>query len=502
MFDYKSDWENLVYTESEGFATAKALEEAFSCIDFGDETLTAGGVPLLVEGNRAIVNNETEHMLIVGESGSKKTRCVVKPLCVTLAKAKESMIVIDVKGEISTDPKIRGILEANDINCVYLDLRNFDADGFNIFEHAIDMYTKGQEDKALSSVASVISALISKYDGTKADPFWNDMSTQHLMSIAHILLEIAKNDSKYRDCVNIFSVSSFADSKGTQTLERILESYYDNVHNNSIQMLKSVVDSPERTKASILAVTASLIKDFIIQRKLMAMLSETTFDIQSLYEKPTCIFVIVPDETSAYDAIAGLILDSFYNQLIGAYTEKYQNSCEPPCRVNWVCDEFANIRINEMRAKISASRSRCMRWFLVCQSLKQLEAEYSGEAATIIGNCKNVLFLQSSDPEMLDYISSISGTTYVTEKSSEALLPVEQLKRLKKTREFKDAIFIRDSLVFKAQLPDIDRYAFLDRFKGPVMPIPKKERGKVRSYTPKEMLTDIRAKRIEPPFYI
>lgn len=116
-----------------------------------------------------------------------------------------------------------------------------------------------------------------------------------------------------------------------------------------------------------------------------------------------------------------------------------------------------------MGTKISASRSRSMRWYLVAQSLKQMEAVYSSkrEADTIIGNCKNIFFLQSPDPELQNYISNLAGkTTISSNPEGEPLLPVEALKKLKKTREYKEAIFLRDNLVYKATLPDIDTYPY------------------------------------------
>jgi hypothetical protein len=168
-----------------------------------------------------------------------------------------------------------------------------------------------------------------------------------------------------------------------------------------------------------------------------------------------------------------------------------------------VCDEFCNLRINDMRAKISASRGREMRWYLVCQSKKQLETVYHDAAATILGNCKNTVFLQSNDVEMLEYISVICGNTSVTDKGYlERLVSIERLKSLRKERAFKEALYIRDDLKFRAVLPDIDQYGFLRQYEG--LTISEDSRMKshpaVEAYTPAMLLKDLTEAAIPVPF--
>ncbi len=503
MIKYKSDWSRYSFPESEArFASKEELKNTFNTIKLNSEKFDASGIPIIVDGDEVVVNNETEHYLIYGETGSKKTRCVTCPLIHFLCGAEESSIVLDVKGELSTNSKIRNYQSSKGIKQVFLDLRNFEGDGYNILEYAAKLYRKGNKDKAMSNVASLISALNSKYLGTKADPYWQDMSAQHMISIVELLFEISKNSSLHEKYVNMLSLAAFSDESATQALENFIRDHYNNSNSTAIQMLKGVFSAPDKTRSSIISTTASLLRDFIIQEGLLKMLSVSTFDITKIYEEPTCIFIIVPDETSAYDDIAGLLIDNFYYQLVNEYTEKYQNQKKPKCRVNFVIDEFCNVKINDMRAKCSASRSREIRMFLVAQSLHQLEATYASEASTIIGNCKNILFLQSSDPDMLAYISNLCGTTTISFKDSgEPLLSVERLKKLKKTYEYKEAIYIRDDIVFKSILPDVDSYEFLKKYEDAEFhPIPKIIKDEVKKYTPGKMISDICHEKIAIPF--
>ena len=499
---YEADWGRYAYPESGAFfASGDDLLHRFSTVELGKRLIMHGGPPLMVRGSKAVLNDETEHWLIVGETGSKKTRCFVSPLITILAAAKESMIITDVKGELSTNAVLRKCLKANGIRQVFLNFRDLSSDGYNILEHAFDLYCQGKKDKAMMNLTSIVSVLSSKYNDTKSDPFWKLMSEQHLIPIIHILFELGRQNPRIKEYINMLSVSTFADETGTNSLMAIIDSCYKDTTNNSIQMLKNVLSAPEKTRMSIVATTASLLRDFLIQENLLKMLSKSTFDLESLYEQPTCVFMILPDETSAYNGITGLLVDIFYSQLVEVYAEKYQSKKEPPCRVNWVMDEFCNVSVNDMSSKISASRGRLMRFFLVCQSLRQLEADYPDSWSTILGNCKNTLFLQSSDPEMLEYISGLCGTTSICRSgNAEPLLPVTWLRRLKKCREYKEAIYIRDDMVYKAVLPDISQYEHLRIYgTGEEYQIPVKKRAAVAAYTPAKLIDDINSGRVEPP---
>ena len=223
-------------------------------------------------------------------------------------------------------------------------------------------------------------------------------------------------------------------------------------------------NTADRTVSCILSFAYTIIMPFMTEPKVARMMSHSTFDVDSLYEIPTAVFLIIPDETSAYEKIAGILIDNFYTRLVEKYSIRYMSRSESPCRINFICDEFCNLNINDMKAKISASRGRNMRWFLVCQSKVQLEDSYGINAGTILGNCRNTLFLQSCDETLLTYISRLCGETEVCEGSSEWLITDDMLRGLRKERDFKEALFIDGNVRYFAKLPDIDSYDFLKKY--------------------------------------
>ena len=477
-YDYESRWNKFAYPETGArFATDADLVEEFSATPLNTYA-TAAGIPLCFtdtprnsgrgkadgEGmRRAVVNNKTENTLIYGETGSMKTRAVIRPLIFSLACRRESMVVTDPKGELASDPKVRGLLDEMGYQSVFIDFRNFAGDGYNLFEFAYELYCRGDKDRAVANIASIIHALIARDKGARVDPFWHSTSEQMLIPIVHALMDLYAREDNGQDYVNILSLASAMAEEEIEAMKDIFEDlcYEDNT---STFMFRNAICGSEKTTANVTVSAASYLQPFLVQPSLTRMLSCTTFDADALYEKPTAIFIIVPDETSAYDEISGYLIDNFYTRLIDRFTRVYQNHRKPRCRVNFVCDEFCNLRINDMGPKISACRSRQIRFYLVCQSMKQLEETYP-DAAIIEGNCKNLLFLGSSDPGLIDHVCALCGTTSITSGGMpENLVTSGMLRGLRKTSAYKEALFIRDKLVYFARLADCDTYELVKKY--------------------------------------
>lgn len=463
-YSYHGAWCSYVYPETNSLSTTDDIVEEFGITDISRGCFKKSGIPLFVSGGQAVLNNETESTIIFGETGSKKTRSVIAPLMALTAGAGESAFVTDVKGELSSNPKLQKFLREKGVRTVHLDFRGFKGDGYNILEPAFNLYRSGAKDKAVTMVTKIINSLSERQKNASNDPFWEMSARQYLIPVIELIFDCCSRHERYAGMVNMCTLSAFADSSAANLISSMIDSHIITAdgRENLYNTLRTVVKNPERTLACIMSTVQSVIQEFTMNTELMYMLSATTFSLDSMYERPTFVFLIVPDETSAYDSIAGMLIDIFYTRLIEVYSERYQNKAEARCRINYICDEFCNLQINDMKAKISASRSRNMRWFLVCQSKKQLEIAYPDSASTIIGNCKNTLFLQSSDIDMLEYISNLCGTTSVTRASfEEPLVTVDMLKSLRKEHAFKEALFIRENIKYFTRLPDIDTYDFL-----------------------------------------
>jgi len=499
-YDYESDWRRYTFPGSEAeFASDARVRRTFARYELGKRGGGIGGIPLACNGRTAYINDSIEHTLIFGETGSGKSYSLIMPMIPILAES-QSMFVTDIKGELSADPKIRGYLESVGCKCVYLDFREFNKDSYNILQYPFELYRSGKKDKAMATLTSFIRTLATPFENSKsADPYWHLSAEEFMLPVLQILFEVCASRPDYYKYVNMLSLASFCNENGTDALKSILRNHIK-TNNNATEMLKGVLAAPEKTLSCIVSTVASFLRDFVVQDSLLRMLSSSSFDVRRMYREKTCVFLILPDETDSYNAISGLLIDFFYHQLIDEFSAKYQH--EPPKHcISMVIDEFCNVCINGMNSKISASRGRMIRWFLVCQSKQQLDTVYEKDAPTIIGNCKNILFLQSSDPEMLNYISHLLGTTNITHSGQpEPLMSAEKLKSLPRTPDYRQAIFMRDDLKYKVNLPGFDKYTYLNDTIAASVEIPAGNMPAPEAYTPAMLREDLNSGKVPVPF--
>ncbi len=496
---YENIWRMDAYDETARFMREKEMMDLLGKQELSSRETGVSGIPLVKKGNGVYVDNGDGHTIVVGESGSGKTRKCVIPAIVSHAYARRSMIICDVKGELSSNRKVNGLLQNLGYVERRVDFRTFAGDGVNVFTGAFRAFKDGEANSAGRMMNAVISALINMYGENNSDRFWGSMSAQHLMGCAMFLMNLFAMNRGFEKYMNMGTLACFTDEHGTQVLENIVEKYLGDVENNYTQMLRNVFSSPERTKSSIVATSASVMRDFMVQEDLLNMLCSSSFDIEDIYEQPTVVYVIIPDEVSTYDTICGFLFDTFYERLVSCHAKRY-TEYPAKCQVEWICDEFCNLRINDMKAKISASRSRQMRWMLICQSKKQLESVYRNDADVIIGNCRNTIFLQSSDMDMLKYISQLCGTTRVSSEGEEPLASVEMLRRLKKERTYKEAVYIADNVRYVADLIDYDCYECLEPYADCRLAKRKTAYEKARLYTPMMLAKDLNSGRVRLPW--
>lgn len=482
-YAYESDWQNHVFPkQSAVFSSEDEIRECYDYVDFSKGGIGKSGMPIMSNGREAYVNTETEMTIIFGGTGSKKTRTLIAPTICALAKAYESMIILDIKGELSAGElsgPIRSQLKKCGYNTLFLDFRNLGADGINILEKPYKLYKSGQKDLAnieLNNIAALISEV---YKGTNADPYWELTSKQYFVGLCNLIFENCRVAEK----VNMLTIASYCNSEATNQLDEMLKDY--DKSNNSLVMLKSILSLPEKTLACVLSSLNSMLEPFINNRKLLRMLSKSTFKISELYLKRTALFIIVPDEVSTYDSISGMLIQQITATLV-ADAANYGGNL--PKRVNVICDEFCNYHISNMKRNISAHRSRGIRWYLVCQSLEQLHKCYPEDAGTILANCSNLYYLNSSDLSLLNYLSEKSGmTTDNLQGKNVPLISVQQLQSLKKGWDYTEVYFTSCNKHFVTKLPDISLYYDFAPEQKENFVIPRKSYEDLKVFTIEEL---------------
>ena len=172
--------------------------------------------------------------------------------------------------------------------------------------------------------------------------------------------------------------------------------------------LSGSVYAPNDTMNSILSVFDQKMRTFTIQPTLLNMLASNNIDIDSVGKQKTAIFLITPDEKTTYHRLVSLFIKQSYESII--YSAYLNEGNRVTNRINYILDEFSSLpAINDMPAMISAARSRMIRFLLIVQSKHQLEKRYKEEAATIISNCNNWIFLTSRELDLLRELSELCG---------------------------------------------------------------------------------------------
>lgn len=495
VYDYQTAWSKYAFEDEDcRFLTnsEEDLQKICDCIDLSnpDHPKTSGGIPVHYENGRLYVLKEGPHTRVCGESGSKKSRTVCRGALVSAVENKDSIILNDPKGEISGDSKIQGLLQEHNVNVYILDFRKFDKDGFNCLAHAYKLARKGDMSRACALLDSFVNMTVEKNKGGD-DPFWNSSASNLINFAAKILLRALLQLPNGEESFHLASVKSFIRQDRDHMrmiLARLRSDSSNQLLHDPVDGFAEILENPERTYACIVQSANALLSAFCSSENILNMLSIQTFDLRSFYEQPSVLFLVVPDERKTYDMVVGYLIDTFYQILVEEYCDVYQDHRQPPCSIKFVCDEAASIHINDMSSKISASRSRQIDWTLIYQSDRQMQKAYPDDFATICGNAKNYIFLGSSDPEMLAAVSAQTGTTHIAPGGRAApLVSVDDLRRMRKKKEFKDALLITGNHLYAAKLPDYDVYPFLKDQPTPPWPTHVKQ-ATLHVFTPEELL--------------
>lgn len=432
-----------------------------------------GGVPLGIVDDYVLVDSSDSHTMVLGSTGSKKSRLVIMPTVRILADAGETMIVSDPKSEIYE--RTSGYLQQKGYRIFVVNLRNPSCgDSWNPLYIPYLYYKAGDLDKAYE-FANDIAANLCLAEMTVKDPFWDYSSRDLFFGLELLLFKYCYENNKEINSANIANllrlrnhlfknyyssgVNSILDS--SSALNRYMNS--DLITSSA---LIGTVNAPEKTQSSILSTFDEKMRCFTIQPRLLNLLSSNSIDLDNMGNEKIAVFIIMPDEKTTYHKLVALFVKQSYEYII--YQAQKKNKGALPVRVNYILDEFASLpAINDFSAMISASRSRNIRFVLVAQSKHQLLGKYGAEAGTIQSNCNNWVFLTSREVDMLREISILCGQKSNGEKP---LVPMDSLQHLNKDKG--------EALVLSGRLyPIITRLADIKKYDGdkPLPPTSMKE---------------------------
>lgn len=491
-YSFEAVWRPYAYPREENrLSLPQEVMEKLTRVDLDTGTIPAAGMPMYSDGHTAWVNPDCDHGIVMGPTGSKKSRSLVAPTACMCMAAGQSLVLVDVKGEFSTGtlaPFVRGTAQKFGYEERFFDLRSFHGDGFNVLSYPCRLYKSGYRDTATELVGDLIAALAAIYKKSRADPFWDLMASLLLSGIIIILFTICDDERK----INLLSVMSCLNERGWFVLQKwSKEVSADNLIFNQLQ---PVLDAADKTRQSIFASAASFIQRFMLNTSLVKMLCSSSFDLDDIWRKKTILYLIVPDETSEYDSLVSVMI----GQLCSALNQAaYKLGGSLPRRVNFLVDEAANFYIPNLDRCCSALRSRNVRFMLFGQGIEQFKNAYPKEAPTILCNCRDAFSLGCQEQALYDFmVERIGSTTATANGAPKPLISQEQLRSLKVTREYGEALCTSSKgIKYVTRLPDISCYpAFSNPKADCTIPCRTLTSLDNVTYTPEHMLMALKTK--------
>jgi type IV secretion system protein VirD4 len=418
------------------------------------------GVPLswLPNHDDVTIDHSDSHTLVIGPTGSKKSRLVIMPVIRILgnAQAKESMIISDPKAELYN--RTASYLQEQGYTIYVLNLRSprF-GDCWNPLDIPYNFYCNGEIDRACEFVNDIAENLIHNKKLT-GDPFWEDSAGSLFFGLVLLLFKLCKEKNMNDSYIHLGNIVRLRNMLFANETKNILWNYarQDPIIESA---LIGTVETASETRGGILSTFDQKMRIFNIQPNLLGMLSKSSIDFKIISNSPTAIYLIMPDEKTGYHGLVSLFVKQSYEYIIfHAQNKKEQDGFHAGVlkqRLNYVLDEFSSLpTIRDFPAMITASRSRNIRFILVIQSINQLVQRYGEESETIQTNCNNWIFLTSRELPLLRNISELCGTC---QESTKPVLSVAALQRLDKNSG-EVLILAGRQKPFVTFLPDISRY--------------------------------------------
>ena len=341
-----------------------------------------------------------KNVLVIGGSGSGKTRFYVKP---NLMQMHSSYCVTDPKGTIVLE--CGKMLEDNGYEIRILNTINFKKSmKYNPFS-----YIHSEKD-ILKLVQTIIAN--TKGEGEKAgEDFWMKAEKLYYTAlIAYIYYEAPKEEKNFATLLDMIDASEVRedDENYKNPIDRLFEALEKKEPRHfAVKQYKKYKLAAGKTAKSILISCGARLAPFDIQ-ELRDLMSEDELELDCIGDRKTALFVIISDTDDTFNFVVSIMYSQLFNLLCDKADDVYGGRL--PVHVRFLLDEFANIGLIPKFEKLIATiRSREISASIILQAQSQLKAIYKDNADTIIGNCDSTLFLGGKEKTTLKELSETLG---------------------------------------------------------------------------------------------
>ena len=381
------------------WGTAKDIEP-FMAPKFADNIILTKTERLMMSNRPADPKNaRNKNVLVVGGSGSGKTRFWLKP---NLLQCHSSYVVTDPKGSIVVE--CGNALLKNGYKLKILNTINFSKSmHYNPFA-----YVHSEKD-----ILKLVTTLMTntKGEGSGGDPFWEKSERLLLTAlIAYLHYEAPVEEQNFATLLEMLNTMQVLedDEEYQNPVDLLFEELAKKKPNSFAgRQYKLYKLAAGKTAKSILISCGARLAPFDIQElRDLTMYDELQLD--TLGDKKTALFLIMSDTDNTFNFLISMVYTQLFNLLCDKADDVYGGKL--PIHVRCLIDECANIgQIPNLEKLVATIRSREISACLVLQARSQLKAIYKDNADTIIGNMDSQIFLGGSEPTTLKDLSEMLG---------------------------------------------------------------------------------------------
>ena len=374
--------------------------EPFMAPKFADNIILTKTERLMMSNRPADPKNaRNKNVLVVGGSGSGKTRFWLKP---NLLQCHSSYVVTDPKGSIVVE--CGNALLKNGYKLKILNTINFKKSmRYNPFA-----YVHSEKD-----ILKLVTTLMTntKGEGSGGDPFWEKSERLLLTAlIAYLHYEAPVEEQNFATLLEMLNTMQVLedDEEYQNPVDLLFEELGKKKPNSfAVRQYKLYKLAAGKTAKSILISCGARMAPFDIQElRDLTMYDELQLD--TLGDKKTALFLIMSDTDSTFNFLISMVYTQLFNLLCDKADDVYGGKL--PIHVRCLIDECANIgQIPNLEKLVATIRSREISACLVLQARSQLKAIYKDNADTIVGNMDSQIFLGGSEPTTLKDLSEMLG---------------------------------------------------------------------------------------------
>lgn len=336
------------------------------------------------------------HDMVIGTSGSQKTRSVLKP---NILQCNESMIIADTKGNLYFE--LGDILRSEGYTVLHLDFKDTAQSVCGYNPLLFVRYDEKSEQYNEQDILTVAAGLVPTEN--KQEVFWEQAARQVVASlIAYTLAYLPENEHTLETILRLYM------EMGTGKFDRLLQEICE-IDPGSLAAkfytMYRISAKAEKMYASIQGIISEKLQIFAFDGSQKLSQNPNQISFSNLAKHKTALFVSISDTDRSLDRLSNLFFVQAVQHLC-SYADRQENF-ELPIPVRFFLDDFAcNVVMDDFPTYISVTRSRQIHFTVIIQSLSQLSSMYGAEKAfTILNNCDHLLYLGGTDVQTCRYIS-------------------------------------------------------------------------------------------------